>query len=313
MKRIILAALALTFTPAISSAQELFDPNLGSALPAGYSESTNTDPSGTFTTSSSGLTVGDFSQVGPYDQALNNGAGGYDANETYVSSTVASVGSDSIYSSFTFTPTYSLQGNGGGQGNITLFSLTTATANNPLFSVTLQPFTYSGTDNLVFGGSVQYGVDSSSSGSGYYSSSEGAPPLGSLSGKTLTVNDVTTSTDLGPNTGPGFTAMDGDRFSVENKGTLYEGTTLLFSFDFTSEADTANQYNPNTGALTLDFGIVNGSSDKSSDDAATNYFAPDATIDFSNIQVAAPEPSTCALMLGGFGLLVVMARRSARA
>jgi hypothetical protein len=313
MKKLNLLLLLATLTTTGASAQQLFDPNFSSGLPAGYTTTTNTDPAGTFTTGSDGLTVADFSQPGPYVPATASAAAYYQANNTYVTATGAAPESNSITSNFTFTPTYTLQGNGGGQGNITVFSLTTAATPTPLFSVTLQPFTYTHTDNLIFSAGVQYNANSADSGNGYFDSSQGAPTLGSLSGVALTVDNVTTSTDLGPDSGAsnGFPVDYGDRYEIEDKGTVSEGSTILFSYDVTRTEDTTNGYDPVTGALTLDLGIINGSSDGTTTDTATNYFAPGANIDFSSVdvEVTAPEPSTYALLLGGLGVLVLAVRR----
>ena len=302
MKNLISSAIVLAFVSGGTAlADQLFDPNFSSGLPTGYTETTNTVPAGTFTTGANGLTVTDFSQTGP----------GGTGNNTYVSATSATANENIITENFTFTPTYSLTGNGGGQGNIELFALTPF-AGSPIFSVVLQPFTYSHTDNLIFNTGVQYNAAATSTGDGYFDSSQGAPALGSLSGKALTVNNVTTTTDLGPDSGVGFPSNFGDRYSIENKGTLYEGSTLLFSYDETRTEDTTNGYDPLTGSLTLQLGIIGGGEDNN---ANGNYFAPGASITFSSVDVQAPEPSTYALIgLGlAFLLLSVQNRRSLKA
>ena len=170
MKKLVILTTAVVLCTIGASAQTLFDPSFTSGIPAGYTETTNTTPPGTFTTGSSGLTVTDFSQPGPYVPATANSPAYYQGNNTYVAANGAAPGSDSITSTFTFTPTYTLQGNGGHQGNIGVFGLYTAASPTPIFSVVLQPFGYTNTDNLIFNAGVQYNANPESTGNGSFNS-----------------------------------------------------------------------------------------------------------------------------------------------
>jgi len=93
-------------------------------------------------------------------------------------------------------------------------------------------------------------------------------------------------------------------------GTISVGGSVVFSFDFTTAGDTLNAgtFDPVNNPLTVEAGIIDGSSDYPNPPTTENtYFAPGATVNVSNIDVsvgAVPEPSTYALLGIGFLLLL---------
>jgi len=188
------AILALGILTIPSQAQVIFNPDFSSGLPSGYTLVNNnvSSPPDSMAYSGSSVTAGDFSVVGPYDpNYYGTGNGGYEHNVNYVTSTsAAGPASNSVNVSFSFTPSFTYTPNGGGQGNIEMFAVTTANANNtPLFSVTLSPFNYTGSDLINLNAGIQYGQNVTQTGNTQFN----AGAIGSTSGQTYTVNDVMTT------------------------------------------------------------------------------------------------------------------------
>jgi hypothetical protein len=263
-------------------AQVLFDPDFTTGTtPSGYTSSTGT--AGSLTYASGTMTASDFS-VKPTGAAPSGG-------EAYISSqTSTGPLSNTIATSITFTPTYTITGTSGGQTDISVLSLISENSNNNLLNIALEATTFEGRASIVMTSGIAFG-GGSTTGTTTINSTSG---IDGFSGLTLTVNDIMTSTE-----------SSGNVWSINNVGSLYNGTTLLGNFNYTTTGAAGSSFDPINNKLTLTTGI--------NPNLRVDYqglIGSGANVQISNVTVeVVPEPSTYALLLGGVVSLFCLAYR----
>jgi len=165
-------------------------------------------------------------------------------------------------------------------------------AGNPLLNFQLDLNSYVNQATLIVSSNIQYG-------GGTVSGTNSILLTGGInggSGQTFTINDTTTSTNIG-----------GLTWQITNVGTIMDGTTTLLNFNFTTTGNATNStFDPANNPITLDTGV----GPLARNDYA-GFLAPGADVNISDVSVtvgAVPEPSTYALLGLGLAAMVIVSR-----
>ena len=284
MKKLIIALTASVISVSLCSAETtIFDPSFaGPGTPTGYTTVTNNG--GTVTYSNGTMVTGDDS----VNQA-----------QAYITSTSTAAEKDTILTTnLTFTSNYTANG-GRTYSEFPVLSLYTSSSNNPLLEVDLISSGYNTNSAVQVNDGLGYG-GGTTVGNGSFQ----LAGLNTLSGVPITLHLVTTYTNLGVDpSNPG-----NNLWELTNIGTVTaDGSTQ--AIDLTTTGSIFNGYDPIDNPLTLQLGTTAGFFSGGTSNGGDGFLTPPASVDIDSLSITAPEPSVCALMLGGVAVLGVLALR----